>query len=121
MSALKELILEKEHSLLNHEARCSLSHIAATLCDEFVEFGSSGRVHMREDVLKWLQKEPPFDYEISNFNLEQLSRTVVLATYAFVSNGSRSWRSSIWVLRDNQWQMRFHQGTRYSKKRENKC
>lgn len=108
---LNNVILELEHSLLTHQTRSSRQHIENTLHNDFIEFSSSGRKHSKSDALNWLIKEPPFEFEISEFNVEELATGVVLATYTIVLNKSRSLRSSLWVLNNDQWQLKFHQGT----------
>ena len=108
---LKKIILDKEKSLLDHKTRSSVEYLKAILADDFFEFGSSGKKHTKDDVMLWLVKEAPFMYEISEFNIQPLTDKVVLATYQIQLNHSHSLRSSLWVLQDNCWQLKFHQGT----------
>ena len=68
-------------------------------------------IHRLDDVIRWLKNEEAFHYEISNFDINPLSDTVILATYQIVVNKSKSLRSSIWVLEDRDWKVKFHQGT----------
>ena len=67
--------------------------------------------HSKDDVIEWLVTESPFSYEVSEFETDKLSETVVLATYKINMKNSLSMRSSIWVMKDDRWQLRFHQGT----------
>lgn len=108
---LKETIYQKETSLLSSKNRSSADFIKANLAHDFKEFGSSGNIHRLDDVIRWLKNEEAFHYEISNFDINPLSDTVILATYQIVVNKSKSLRSSIWVLEDRDWKVKFHQGT----------
>lgn len=110
--SLREIIYQKEVALLSNENRSSSKFIENTLTPDFKEFGSSGNIHRLDDVIKWLKNENAFQFEISNFEIESLSDHTVLATYKIQINNSFSLRSSIWILSDNNWKMKFHQGTR---------
>jgi hypothetical protein len=56
-------------------------------------------------------------FSISNFRAQILGDDVALVTYQAVRreepnhSGLASLRSSLWVIRDGQWRMLFHQGT----------
>ena len=84
------------------------------LADDFVEFGRSGKVWTRRDVINGLSaitEDKP--YEISNFQADMLSETVVLARYISLNkeSGEKALRSSVWVKNNGGWKIRFHQGT----------
>lgn len=112
LEALKTHIYQKEISLLEHESRASSAFLNEILTDDFIEFGSSGHTHRKADVLAWLQKEEAFDFEVTNFDSEQLSEQVILAKYTIRMGDSYSIRSSIWIYSKNRWMMKFHQGTK---------
>jgi hypothetical protein len=92
----------------------SLSHL---LADEFVEFGSSGKIHTKAQILGSISHVAAATYEMEDFNVVQLKPGLALATYvvtrSFLQSGESdvSLRSSIWVERAGRWQMWFHQGT----------
>ncbi|WP_433984284.1 hypothetical protein RBB78_04370 [Tunturiibacter empetritectus] len=48
---------------------------------------------------------------IHHFYIAQLAEDVVHATYRATTSVAVSHRSSLWVFRDNRWQLLFHQGT----------
>jgi hypothetical protein len=48
---------------------------------------------------------------MSHFYVTPLGEGAALATYHITTTNSTSHHSSIWVQRDNRWQMLFHQGT----------
>lgn len=88
--------------------------------DQFVEFGSSGQVYNRQQVIESLGRESEIRLSIDDFKTTILAAGVVLVTYrARKDNRSGapvtySLRSSIWKLVEGRWQIVFHQGTRQS-------
>ena len=115
---LSEEILLLEEMLLSPEVRSSRSRLQELLAEEFVEFGSSGRVFDRTTVIDSLTKsESKTQYLVEHFKLRRLAADTVLVTYEVEARSDsgtvlrRSLRSSIWTSRDGQWQMVFHQGT----------
>lgn len=107
----EQIIYQKENALLVSENRTSSNFISEHLTADFREFGSSGNIHELDDVISWLKSESDFEFEIINFKVEALSDDIALATYYILMNGSKSLRSSIWILENNIWKMKFHQGT----------
>ena len=115
---LSEQIYQLEERLLRPEVRQSKEEIATLLADDFVEFGSSGRIFDKIQVVEGLPHSPIVPITIEDFQVKGLSTDVVLVTYCAVwTNETRqemrnSLRSSIWKFIDGRWQMIFHQGTR---------
>jgi hypothetical protein len=106
-----------EESLLEPDVRTSASPIEGLLAEDFVEFGASGRVYDRRQVLDNLRAEIPTRRFVTDFRVRLLAPGVALATYRVARQGehgksaTRSLRSSIWKQVDGRWQMLFHQGT----------
>jgi hypothetical protein len=108
-----------EEELLQPDVRKSADRVGRLLADDFIEFGSSGRVYNKARIIEALQHEtsdPTTRVRLTNFAARQLAPGVVLVTYRTFLSGpdapSRSnLRSSIWKLIKGQWQMAFHQGT----------
>jgi hypothetical protein len=117
-SSLKEQIYQLEDRLLQPEVRRSKEDIETLLADDFVEFGSSGRIFDKLQVVEGLPQSPIVPMIIEDFHVKVLSSDVVLATYRVVKKNEQrevmrnSLRSSIWKFIDGRWQMFFHQGTR---------
>jgi hypothetical protein len=107
-----------EELLLRSDVRGSTERVAALLCDDFVEFGSSGRVFDKKQIIEALRNEAPAERSLSDFESTILSDNIVLVTYRATRATSpgeqpvHTLRSSIWRLNNGQWQMVFHQGTR---------
>lgn len=108
----ERLLRELEEGLLQPSVRASAEQAAALLADEFVEFGSSGRIYDKKQIIELLQEEQGQSRQrtVSDFSARQLATDVVLLTYRIVE--TRTIRSSIWKLTNGQWRMVFHQGTK---------
>lgn len=104
-----------EEQLLQPGVRRSRERLEALLADEFVEFGSSGEVFSKKDIIAALVKETPTRRSLSDFECTMLSDTVALVKYRSTRSSKsgpvHTLRSSVWRQSDGQWQMVFHQGT----------
>ena len=111
-----EIIRLLEERLMRPEVRRSADDISRLLADDFVEFGSSGRILSKQEVIDGLQREDSVELIISDFRVKVFSHGVVLVTYQAIQNKSGgqknfSLRSSVWKLIEGRWQITFHQGT----------
>jgi hypothetical protein len=113
----KQLLYDLENRLLQPEVRHSRAELEKLLAEEFVEFGSTGRVYDLKSIADELSKESNAQGSITDFELVSLAPDVALVTYrAVFSEGEgepaqHSLRSSIWKRSGDGWQMVFHQGT----------
>jgi hypothetical protein len=112
-----DLFRDLEERLLRPEVRCSPDEAGKLLATDFIEFGSSGAVYSRQQILEALAKESPMESSATDFSVRVLCDGVVLVTYRSARNDRASgqeWhslRSSIWKFVDGRWLMSFHQGT----------
>lgn len=105
-----------EESLLDPSVRQSPERLASLISDDFLEFGTSGRVFCKQDVLNGAASLPDVITPLTDFQLIALGDDVALVTYRSVTRGvdgstREALRASVWVHADGRWQMRFHQGT----------
>lgn len=106
-----------EEELLQPDVRKNTTRLNALLADEFIEFGSSGRVFNKQEIIDSLTSGSPLHLSLNDFKALLLGPGVVLTTYRAVRYGSsgeqpiHSLRSSVWRMIDGRWQMVFHQGT----------
>lgn len=106
-----------ETRLLQPSVRQSADEVSTLLADEFIEFGSSGRIFTKQAIIDALHNESPTTRTVSDFKATGLSQDIILVTYRVTrkeTNGeppTHSLRSSIWKLIDGGWRMVFHQGT----------
>ena len=111
-TSLRKKLYEFELLLLNPEARHSVKELENLLAEEFIEFGSSGKIYNKSDILKWLPLEPPRQFVVEDFSALILAKDIVLVTYKLTSGAVSSLRSSLWKFNGNEWKMIFHQGTK---------
>ena len=106
-----------EERLLTPEVRAAPEELARLLADDFLEFGSSGRVFDRQQVIATLPLQPKEQFALTDFQVRLLAPTIALAMYRVIQSGEQheapqgSLRSSIWRRTAGRWQMVFHQGT----------
>lgn len=106
--------IDGEMALLDPAVRASRERSDFLLDDDFVEFGSSGRVWERESMLIAMAgglsgAEAPIS--AVDFRGSRLSENIVHVTYVTTWRGSASRRSSLWRRTDGRWRLYFHQGT----------
>lgn len=111
-----ETLRELEANLLIDSVRKDRARVSALLAEEFREFGRSGKVYSRAEILDFLQIEEEIRVAMRDFACELTGEGVALVTYLSEQdeqNGETigALRSSLWVWRDQRWQMVFHQGT----------
>jgi hypothetical protein len=104
-----------EEAMWRAETRFDLAFQEARFAPDFVEFGRSGRVYNRAQIIR--TDRHPIEASLENLRLVELDENTVLVTYNSVAvfDGVREYarRSSIWSRSPAGWVMRFHQGTPY--------
>lgn len=109
-----EVVIALERSLLSDNVRRNVSTLNALFPEDFVEFGASGAIYGKQDVLDCLPIQDSRTFEMSDIKAEQLDVNVILLTYKVIeSSTKKSLRSSIWVYNGEHWLLKFHQGTSY--------
>lgn len=113
-----DVLRELEESLLRSSVRRDAERVAVLLAEEFCEFGSSGAVYTRDEIISSLQSEgEDVRLTMKDFACRMVAEGVALVTYRSAREVEGEdviavLRSSLWVFRDARWQMGFHQGTR---------
>lgn len=111
--SVEQSLLQWELDLLQPDIRHS-DAVSRLLAEDFIEFGGSGRVFTKADIIALLQAESPVKREASQFETRLLASNVALLTYRVkrcTQPPVLSLRSSLWQKRGETWQMVFHQGT----------
>lgn len=114
---LAAVLLKQESSLLDPAVRRDCDRVRELLAEDFVEFGSSGRIWTREQIIDSLASESHSPLALEDFRCRAIAPRVALVTYRSVrtdaETGTRaaSNRSSIWIENEGRWRIRFHQGT----------
>jgi hypothetical protein len=113
-----QLIRSLEVSLHQNTVRRDAAQLHDLLHDDFMEIGRSGQSYSKAQMIKHLVQEPALDTVWSqDFKLSMPAYSVALLTYRSAHVGAdeqlalHTYRSSIWLLADSGWQLRFHQGT----------
>ncbi len=115
---LSDHLQHLEELLLLNAVRKDPKQLSALLAADFREIGSSGRTFSRAEILEELQTESPLlTMTLSDFRCSLLSDVLALVNYQTIRNAPDAspvvaLRSSLWILRDDRWQILFHQGTR---------
>ena len=115
-TGLTDELRKLEESMAQPEVRRSPELLTQLLADDFREFGSSGRVFDKKQIIDLLQEQPRFQLWLEEFDVKPLAPDLALVTYRgncrlADDKISQSLRSSIWRNRDGRWEVIFHQGT----------
>jgi hypothetical protein len=111
-------LLACESALLDPAVRRNRARVSEFLAEDFLEFGSSGQVWTREQILKLLATEDYQPPSIEGFKCALIAESVALVTYRTVRTDPHTsacvatLRSSLWTNESGAWRIRFHQGTR---------
>ena len=101
-------IFELEKALLSNEVRRNPHALNLLIADDFVEFGKSGKVWNKCDILASLPLEDQIDGEILNFSVIFQTSSIACVEYKLSEGGEISLRRSIWKFIDERWQIVFH-------------
>lgn len=104
-------VSRNEIALNTRAVRSDRVRLGELLHPTFTEIGRSGRLWEREEILDMLQREESINQTITVLDAEFLSTDVILVTSQSNDDRGASLRSSVWVLHQGRWQLRFHQGT----------
>jgi len=105
-------LIALEHALWRADTRFDAAFMEWILADDFGEFGRSGRVYARADTLA--VKGDAIDARLRDIEVDLIAEDVALVTYVSEVRHEAidlANRSSLWVRRNDRWQLRFHQGT----------
>jgi hypothetical protein len=84
------------------------------LAEDFVEFGRSGRIYNKAQILQALSSESAEHITSAEYKVNSLAPGVALVTYKSHRPAREevyTLRSSIWRRHGSTWKMIFHQGT----------
>jgi hypothetical protein len=118
MSSLADHLESLERQLLDVATRSSPNMAGDLLAAGFREFGKSGRVWTRAEIIAALATEAvQIDYRLEDFIVKSLGEDFALVTYAIyvsaIDGIGKALRSSVWQCEaDGKWRLLFHQGTK---------
>lgn len=107
-----------EIELHREETRKSAERLQELLHPDFKEFGRSGKEYSRAEIVEEFSDASAFpQIEANDFKASLVADGVVLLTYVSAHRSDSgqlhrtTLRSSLWVLLEGNWRLRFHQGT----------
>jgi ribonuclease HI len=107
----EELVEALERELLGPDVRGDIGRTGVLLHPDFMEIGSSGRVWTRDAMMMALEEDPGEHTELEILGADRIGAEAVLLTYRSYARSGTVLRSSLWVLDNGRWRLRFHQGT----------
>ncbi|HHF7374708.1 DUF4440 domain-containing protein [Legionella bozemanae] len=114
MESVVNQIIHYEKQLL--AKKDSVAVLINLIDDEFIEYGSNGKIHDKNEAARWLSLEDYSEATGTEFEAKLLVEDVVLLTYLsemkqnHFSESKFARRISIWRRKNNIWRMVFHQG-----------
>ena len=112
-----ETLERLEEELWREETRFNLARMDEIMAPDFFEFGRSGRVYQRQEVLAAAPETIEARFPLQQFRVRLLAHDVAQVTYNSVVKYDGVYlygrRSSIWSRGPLGWVLRFHQGTPY--------
>lgn len=113
---IEKHIFDLENALLTEEVRKSEDKLNQLISDNFVEFGKSGKIYKKSDILKFLPKEEFKKITITDFEIISSEKDEISVRYKSNSEDNITLRSSIWKKGGDNWKIIFHQGTKIENK-----
>ena len=110
----RETLRTLEESLWQAETRFDRKYMDRILAPDFFEFGRSGSIYSREEILSASSQEIRATFPLRDFTCHPIHSDVVLVTYVSEVQYKKKEmgnRSSLWVKTPSGWQLKFHQGT----------
>jgi len=108
--ATADLLYELETELHKKKVRSSSQALARLLADDFIEFGSSGRIFTKAAIIEALKTESVDQpIHVEDFQVRELSPEIALVTYIasrtdpYGSISRRALRSSLWKREREVW------------------
>jgi len=111
-----DMLFELEQRLAQVGRKLSAEDASSLIAEDFVEFGASGKVWSKAEIIAAMSQWAPIERIVKDFTVRELGASVCLVTYKSigVAKGRQppySLRSSIWRYTGEKWQIVFHQGT----------
>ncbi len=100
---IADTLKKLEEQLQTQSVRTNAAAVFSMLAEDFTEYGSSGRVFSKAEIIRELQSESPGHITMHDFAASFLTKTIALVTYRASSHapGSRpvNWLVSMDIFR----------------------
>jgi hypothetical protein len=114
-SKREEMFFEVEQRLAQVARKLSADDASSLIAEDFLEFGSSGKVWSKAEIIAAMAAWAPIERIVEDFTVRELSASLYLVTYKVIGVDRQpfpfSLRSSIWRKNGKTWQIVFHQAT----------
>ena len=116
-SERNDVLFELEQQLVQVGRRLSAEDVSSLIAEDFVEFGTSGKVWSKVEIIAAMSHWAPIERTVEDFTVRELGASVCPVTCKSigVAKGRQrlpySLRSSIWQYTGERWQIIFHQRT----------
>lgn len=116
MENLEDIIFKLENKLQQPGIRKSVEQLEELISDDLIEFGSSGQIYTKKDVLNNLPVSPEIKFIMTDFRIKILSSDIIQSLFKTEKINQQtgitthSVRSSLWRNEKGKWKMLFHQG-----------
>src|SRR5919108_2960874 len=79
-----EMLFELEQRLAQVGKRLSAEDASSLIAEDFIEFGASGKVWSKAEIIAAMSQWAPIERIVENFSVRELSASVCLVTYEVV-------------------------------------
>lgn len=117
MNPLFQHLVSLESELHHNGILCTPERLQTLLHPKFHEVGQSGNPYSRDTVIRYLTScTEALPVRASDHTLQALGTQQMLLTYLSAltlspDETAYTWRASVWVQTDGNWQLLYHQGT----------
>lgn len=113
---IKQELVTLELKLQQEDVRSDKKQLAQLVHDNYLEFGRSGKVWKKADLLVSDQKIPQLHIQSSEFSVQKVGERSYLVSYLTTEKetGKQTNRRSPWVKEENAWQLLFHEGNDFN-------
>jgi hypothetical protein len=84
---LDDMLFEFEQRLAQVGRKLSAEDASSLIAEDFVEFGSSGKIWSKADIIAAMSEWSPIERIVEDFRVHELSASVCLVTYKVVGVG----------------------------------
>ena len=110
----KEQIKKYEIAFLNKSFQTNQINFEESIHDDFKEIGKSGKVYKKKDIIDYLNNtDNDKNIELIDFIYTYINEDTILVNYISLEkdNNLNIFRTSVWVKKNSNWKIIFHQGT----------
>ncbi|MCF6777326.1 GNAT family N-acetyltransferase [Thiotrichales bacterium 19X7-9] len=113
MNQIVDQLRKLEESLWIAQKRFDYDYMDQILDENFFEYGRSGKIYSRSETISHQYQDISAKIPLENFQIHDINDHVKQVTYISEVGIEklRANRSSIWINKNNQWKLIFHQGT----------